>query len=143
MSVTGDTRAPLRSLDRVFIGGEWVTPSSDSTIDVIEPATEELFFRVAEAQKADIERAVEAARAAFDSGPWPQMTHAQRAEFLRALAAGVRDRADDASQIWPRESGVLHAVARAGINELPGVYEFYADLADTYPFEERAQPTGG
>jgi aldehyde dehydrogenase (NAD+) len=143
MSVTSDTRAPLRSLDRFFIGGEWVKPSSDATIDVIEPATEELFFRIAEAKEPDISRAVEAARKAFDTGPWPRMTHAQRAEHLRAIAAGVRDRADDASQIWPRESGVLHKVARAGMNGIPRVYEFYADLADTYPFEERAQPTGG
>ena len=143
MSVTSDTRAPLRSLDRFFIGGEWVKPSSDAKIDVIEPATEELFFRIAEAKEPDISRAVEAARKAFDTGPWPRMTHAQRAEYLRAIAAGVGERADDASQIWPRESGVLHKVARAGMNGIPRVYEFYADLAETYPFEERAQPTGG
>ena len=56
MSVTSDTRAPLRRPDRFFIGGEWVEPSSDATIDVIDPATEELFFRVAEAQAADMDR---------------------------------------------------------------------------------------
>ena len=57
-------------------------------------------------------RAVAAARLAFDEGPWPRMTHAERAEYLRRLGAGLAARADDIEQIWPRESGVLHRVAQ-------------------------------
>lgn len=56
--------------DRFFIGGEWVRPSSDAKIDVVMSSTEEVFISVAEAQKADVERAVAAARTAFDYGPW-------------------------------------------------------------------------
>ncbi|MHA6616464.1 aldehyde dehydrogenase [Pseudonocardia sp. DLS-67] len=143
MSLTNETRAPLSAPDRFYIGGEWVAPSTDSVIEVVEPATEELFFRVAEAQAPDIDRAVTAARTAFDSGPWPMLTHAERARYLRAIAAGLRERAGDASQIWPRESGVLFPVAQAGMSRIPNIYEFYAGLADDYPFEERAEPTGG
>jgi acyl-CoA reductase-like NAD-dependent aldehyde dehydrogenase len=143
MSLTSDTRAPLRSTDRFFIGGEWVTPSSDATIDVIEAATEDLFFRVAEAQAPDIDRAVTAARTAFDEGPWPRMTHAQRADYLRAIAETLRGRIADATQIWPRESGVVFKVAQNSMGNIPGRYEFYADLADNYAWEERAQPTAG
>ncbi len=55
---------PVQQPDRFYIGGEWVKPSSDSMIDVIDSGTEELFFRVAEAQPDDIARAVGAARAA-------------------------------------------------------------------------------
>lgn len=58
MSLTNQTGAELRHADRFFIGGEWVTPSSDARIDVIDSATEELFFSVAEAQADDISRAV-------------------------------------------------------------------------------------
>ena len=87
MALANDIGAPLRHADRFFIGGEWVQPSSDSMIDVIDSATEELFFSVAEAQAADMARAVGAARQAFDEGPWPRMTHAERAEYLRAIAA--------------------------------------------------------
>src|SRR6266571_1729880 len=105
MSLADDIRAPLRNADRFFIGGEWVAPSSDATIDVIDSGTEEVFFRVAEAQAADISRAVGAARQAFDQGPWPRLTHAQRAEYLRAMAAGLRERTEDIGQMWPRESG--------------------------------------
>lgn len=72
MSLTTDPRVPLRSPDR-FIGGEWVKPSSEATIDVIDSSTEQLSFRVPEAQAADKDFAIEAARRAFDRGPWPRM----------------------------------------------------------------------
>ena len=90
MSLADDVKAPLRHADRFFIGGEWVQPSSDATIDVIDSGTEELFFSVAEAQAADMDRAVAAAREAFDDGPWPRLSHAERAEYLRAIAAELR-----------------------------------------------------
>ncbi len=57
MTTTNGTAAPIRHADRFFIGGEWVVPSSDSTIEVIDSATEELYFRVPEARPADIDRA--------------------------------------------------------------------------------------
>jgi len=69
--------APIRHADRFFIGGQWVAPSSDATISVLDSDTEQLYFTVPEAQAADIDRAVTAAREAFDAGPWPWLTHAQ------------------------------------------------------------------
>jgi aldehyde dehydrogenase (NAD+) len=143
MSLADEIRTPLRNADRFFIGGEWVKPSSDAMIDVIDSGTEQLFFRVAEAQEADISRAVAAARQAFDEGPWPRMSHAQRAEYLRAIAAGLKERGEDLGQIWPRESGVLHVIAQGSAKGSARTFEYYAGLADTYPFEEPAQPTGG
>jgi aldehyde dehydrogenase (NAD+) len=143
MSLTRDTKAPIRHADRFFIGGEWVRPSSDSTIDVIDSGTEQLFFSVAEAQAADMSAAVGAARTAFDEGPWPRMTHAQRAEYLRAIAVGLRERSTDLADIWPRESGVLHVIAQGSVGGSAATFEYYADLADTYPWEEPATPTMG
>jgi aldehyde dehydrogenase (NAD+) len=124
-------KAPIRHPDRFFIGGEWVTPSSDAKIDVIDSASEQLYFRIAEARAADISRAVGAAGEAFDSGPWPRLTHVQRAEYLRAIAAGVRLRSDDVGQIWPRESGVLHVIARGAAAGAAASFDYYAGLADT------------
>jgi aldehyde dehydrogenase (NAD+) len=143
MTLTNDAEAPIRHADQFFIGGEWVKPSSSSTIDVIDPSTEGLFLRVAEAQADDMARAIGAARDAFDNGPWPRMTHAARAEFLRALAAGLRDRSDDIAQIWPRESGVLHVIASYAAPFSASTFDYYAGLADTYPFEEEIPPTMG
>jgi aldehyde dehydrogenase (NAD+) len=143
MSLTEDTVAPLRHLDRFFIGGEWVKPSTDSTIEVTDSATEEHFFTVAEAQPDDMARAVAAAREAFDMGPWPRMSHAERAEYLRAMAEGLRKRADDVGQIWPRESGVLHGIARGAAEGAARAFEYYASLAGTFAWEEEAAPTAG
>ena len=134
---------PFGRPDRFFIGGEWVLPSSDAHIDVIAPATEELYVRVAEAREADMNRAVAAARKAFDCGPWPRMTHSERAGYLRAMGKRLSERADDVGQVWPNEMGVLHSIARAVAGSVGGVYEYYAGLADTFQFEERHHPADG
>jgi aldehyde dehydrogenase (NAD+) len=65
--------------DRLFIGGAWIEPSSAAKIDVVSPMSEEVVFSVAEAREADMDRAVAAAREAFDAGPWPRMSPAERA----------------------------------------------------------------
>jgi acyl-CoA reductase-like NAD-dependent aldehyde dehydrogenase len=135
--------APVSNTDRLFIDGDWVKPSSDAMIDVIDSHTENVYFRVAEAQAADIDRAVGAAREAFDNGPWPRMTHAQRADLIRAFADGVEARNDANLEIFPRESGMIKAYA---VNDAPDAanrLRYYAGLADTYPFEEPAMPTAG
>jgi acyl-CoA reductase-like NAD-dependent aldehyde dehydrogenase len=135
--------APVRHPDQLFIGGEWVEPASDATIDVIDSGTEELFFRVAEATAEDVARAVGAARTAFDEGPWPSVTHAERAEYLRALGPALQARADALAQIWPRESGTIHAIARFAAKSMQKDFDAYAALADTFPFEEPATPSLG
>ncbi len=129
--------------DRLFIGGEWVRPSSASLIDVINPATEEVYLRVAEAQAADVNRAIEAARLAFDRGPWPRMRHAERAGYLRAIGAAVSRRAGEFAAIWPSEMGILHSIANAYTGSFGPVYDYYAGLAETFPFEERHHPGAG
>jgi aldehyde dehydrogenase (NAD+) len=143
MTVTNETAVPLRHADRFFIDGSWATPSSDATIDVIDSSTEQIYFRVPEAQPTDIDRAVTAARRAFDEGPWSRMTHADRAEFLKGIAAGLRDRAEDIGQIWPRESGALHVIAKRGAAGIAGAFDYYAGLAETFPFEEKVRPSQG
>jgi aldehyde dehydrogenase (NAD+) len=145
MSPTTSTLSPppLRHPDRFFIDGAWAAAASDAMIDVIDSGTEELFFRVAGASADDMTRAVDAARVAFDEGPWPRMTHAERAGWLHKMAEGIQARGDDLGQLWPRESGVLFAMAQHAGRIGFGALEQYAALADTFPFEERAQPTGG
>jgi len=137
MTLTTGPRVPLRSPDRFYIGGDWVAPSTDSTIDVIDSSTEQLYFSVAEAQPADMDLAIESARRAFDRGPWPRMTHAERAEFLRAMADKLEARIADYTEMWPRESGVVHSIATFYESGSPATLRYYADLAGDFPFEER------
>ena len=140
MTLATDHQVPLRHTDRFFINGEWVKPSSDTAIRVFDSSTEELYFRVPEAQPADMDAAIEAARYAFDRGPWPRMTHAERAGYLRSIAAQLEARTADYGQMWPRESGTLFSMAKYSAVGDARVFKFYADLADDYPFEEPFQP---
>ena len=103
--------APIKHPDRFFIDGSWAAASSDAKIDVINSSTEDLFSQVAEAQQLDVNRAVSAARRAFDRGPWPRMSHAERASYLRAIAQELGKRTDDLARIWTAESGVVHSIA--------------------------------
>ncbi len=135
--------APIQRPDRFFIGGEWAAPSGSGTIDVISSGTEELFVSVAEAEEADVNRAVASARQAFDKGPWTRMSHAERAGYLTAIGAELRARSADLAQIWTSESGVIHGVSSPSSAGLGGVYDYYAGLADSFPFVERHTPTSG
>jgi acyl-CoA reductase-like NAD-dependent aldehyde dehydrogenase len=134
---------PVRHPDLLYIDGRWVKPASDATIDVIDSSTEKLYFRVAEAAPADMDRGMEAARRAFDSGPWPRMTHQQRAEYLRSIASALRELAEPVADMWPRESGVLHSISQLSAAREAATFDYYADLANSYPFEELARPTSG
>jgi acyl-CoA reductase-like NAD-dependent aldehyde dehydrogenase len=143
MDLVDRPTAPVDHTDRFFIGGEWVAPSSDAMIQVIDSDTEQLYFTVAEAQAPDMSRAVEAAAAAFETGPWPRMSHVERAGYLRAIAEQLRGHGEAFAQIWPRESGVLHAIARGAGAGAAKTFEYYAGLAETYPFEQETQTSVG
>lgn len=143
MSDTAQTQAPLAHPRELFIDGRWVAPSSDATIDVIVPATEELYIRVAEAREPDIERAVAAARKAFDEGPWPRMSHIERADYLKAIAKQLDARAADVAAIWPNEMGIVHSMASAYSGFVGGLYRYYAGLAKRFEFEEEHPTMSG
>jgi len=88
-------------------------------------------------------RAVAAARAAFDEGPWARLTHKERAGYITALGAAIAERGDALAQLWPRESGVLYSTSQYSGRIGSGALAGYAALADTFPFEEECAPTGG
>jgi aldehyde dehydrogenase (NAD+) len=135
--------APIASPDKFYIDGEWTAPSSDDKIDVLDSGTEERFFSVAAARESDMRRAIAAARRAFDFGSWPRLTPGDRAEYLTAIAQGLRKRGADLAQIWPRESGTLFGIAQYDGPSVAGTFDYYASLADSFDFEERAKPTAG
>jgi acyl-CoA reductase-like NAD-dependent aldehyde dehydrogenase len=143
MTIARTTTTPVSHADRFFIGGEWVEPSSGATIDVIDSGTEELYYTISAAGPDDMSRAVAAARQAFDEGPWTRLTHAERAEYLRAMAAGLQDHNDVLAQLWPRESGVLYKTSQYAGRIGSGALASYAALVDTFPFEEECPPTAG
>ena len=135
--------APIRHPGLLFIGGEWVRPSTTSVIEVVNSGTEELFVQVAAAREADVNRAVASAREAFDHGPWPRMTHAERAGFLTRMADALEDVAEEAALIWTVESGLLHDIARQRSLGIGGIYRSYASLAESNAFSEHRPAPGG
>jgi aldehyde dehydrogenase (NAD+) len=143
MSAGRATTIPVQHADRFFIGGAWVAPSSDATVDVIDSGNEEVYYTIAAAAADDMSRAVGAARQAFDDGPWARLTHAQRAEYITALGDALKERNDVLAQLWPRESGVLYKTSQYAGRIGSGALAAYAALADTFPFEEECAPTGG
>ena len=143
MTLASQTTSPVQHPGQLFIGGEWVTPTSESTFDVIDSGTEELYFRVAEAREADMDRAIASAREAFDNGPWPRLSHAERGAYLHKIGAALGERADELGQIWPRQSGILQGFAVATAGGMPGMFDFYASLAGAFPFEEVHTPSAG
>src|SRR5438445_13417564 len=70
----------------LFIGGKWLDSVSGKTFPTTNPATGETICQVAEGDKADVDLAVKAARKAFETGPWPEMSASQRGRLLNNLA---------------------------------------------------------
>ena len=95
----------METRDRLFIGNEWVAPATDGTIDVISPITEEVYARTPDGSPADIDRAVAAARDAFDNGPWPNSTPEERADAIAALSQALQKRGAEIADVVTNENG--------------------------------------
>ena len=123
--------------EQLYIGGEWVSPDGTETIEVISPHSEEVIARVPHASVADVDRAVAAARQAFDEGPWPQTTPAERADVMAAISAGVTARSEEMAQAISAANGSPISWSRMGqILASTMVLDFYTELARTYAFED-------
>lgn len=142
MNVT--TKVVPASPTMFFIGGKWVEPISTQTLDVISPVTEELILRYPEAGPADIDRAVAEARDAFDNGPWPRLDPMDRAQYLRRVAKLLRERLDEIAEAWTLQVGAPITLTRKLVGQNPTLFDYYADLSETYPFvHQRRRDDGG
>jgi len=110
------TAAELQAKDRIFIGGEWVEPEGSETIEVINSTTEEVMGSIPGCTAADADRAVLAARDAFE--PWSQTSREERAGYLSAISAGLAERADEIAATISQELGMpltLSRIIQAGL----------------------------
>jgi aldehyde dehydrogenase (NAD+) len=116
---------------KLLINNEWVDSVSGKTFATINPATAEEICQVAEADSADVDKAVHAARVAFETGPWRQATASQRGLLLHRLADLIEKHADELAQLEALDNGKPYSVASAA--DLPLViacYRYYAGWAD-------------
>jgi acyl-CoA reductase-like NAD-dependent aldehyde dehydrogenase len=123
--------------DELFIGGSWVEASTPGRIDVVSPHTEEPVASVAAAGPDDLDRAVAAARTAFDTGPWPRMEPADRIDAVRRLAKTYGERRTEMAEIITSEIGAPISFAQRAQVALPWtMMTAFCDLAETYPWHE-------
>ena len=137
MSAMMSRPSTIRQPEKLFIGGEWIAPSSASLIDVVDSSNEEVFLTVADAQAADVDLAVAAARQAFDAGPWPRLSPQERAVYLNLIADGLAAHGDQLADSWTQESGVLRSMSAYAAGGLAATFRYYAGLADSFAWEQK------
>lgn len=135
--------ATLAHPDKLYIAGSWEKPATDRRIVIISPSSEAQVGHVAEASEADVDRAVAAARKAFDHGPWPRMSGKERAAKLRQIADRFAVRAQDFAHVWSLQMGIPRAHSRATADGFRGYFDYYAGLAEQEFEEVRTSAHGG
>ncbi|MBZ4521827.1 aldehyde dehydrogenase family protein [Mycobacterium avium] len=129
----------------LFIDGSWCDGGHGTSLVVDNPATEEIIARVAQASTADAERAIAAARRAFDEGPWPRLPFAERHAIMRNFADAMASRRDEFVDLVVAEAGSTITLARTGQVGVPLAH--LRDLVDrvmpTFPSLRPQPPTFG
>jgi len=127
---------------KILINNRWVSSLSGRTFPTINPATGEEICQVAEADAADVDEAVKAARNAFENGPWPKMSAADRGRLLYKLADLIEEHADELAMLESRDNGKPFHVARsADLGLTIATYRYYAGWADKV--QGRTVPVAG
>ncbi|HEY2895324.1 MAG TPA: aldehyde dehydrogenase family protein, partial [Pirellulales bacterium] len=124
-------RGPQIHQTQCFIGGQWVPAASGKTFETVNPATEEVIAQVAEGDAEDINRAVAAAREAFDHGPWRKMDARERGRLMYRLADLIEEEADELAMLETLDNG--KPIRESKSADLPLTIDclrYYAGYAD-------------
>lgn len=124
---------PRLLVGKHWIAGRWEDTDGGSLFPVINPANGETIAEVIDGSKADVDRAVQAARKAFDEGPWPRMDASERGRILLKVAEGIENHAQELAQIESRNNGKTLKEALKG--DLPpswDIFRYYAGWSNKY-----------
>ncbi|MGD8384438.1 MAG: aldehyde dehydrogenase family protein, partial [Lysobacterales bacterium] len=111
-SISDEVKAFLASEKKLFIGGQWVDASSGQTFEVADPSSDQVIATAAKGQAEDIDRAVSAARQAFEDSEWSRMRPMERERLLHKLADLVEEHADTIAEIEALDNGKSVVIAR-------------------------------
>src|SRR5438105_1694813 len=114
---------------QMYVNGEWVESKSSKTFPVYDPATEEVFAQVPDSHAYDVDRAVAAAKSAFEDGPWASTTAQERGRVLFRLAEKIRQNAAPLAELEARNCGKPIVEAEFDINDVATCFEYYGGLA--------------
>src|SRR5579864_6761612 len=126
--MAGEAKATVRRY-QMFVNGEFVESQRGKYFPVVDPSTEEILAEVPDADEKDVNRAVAAAKAAFDSGGWPHIKAQKRGRILFRLAERVRKEAAALAELEARNSGKPIVEAEYDINDVATCFEYYGGLA--------------
>ena len=123
-------------LDRLFIGGEWVEPATGDKIEVVSPTTEQVIAKAPAASTIDMNRAVAAARHAFDAGPWPHTSLDERIAIVQRLSDALAANHDAMADLITEEMGCPISQSRTiQVTNARGILDAFLELAPSYPFQ--------
>ncbi len=130
----------IRHTDRLWINGQWVAAHSGRMIELVSPNTEQVIATVAEADAADMDAAVAAARAAFDTGPWSRSTPSERLALLKRMSEHLRRREPELARAWTLQMGGLASFAAPMTAGATHTLDLIISLAERFNFVE-ARPS--
>jgi aldehyde dehydrogenase (NAD+) len=126
----------VKVYDKIYVDGAWVSPHGQGQLDVVDSTTEEVMASVPASDATDVDRAVQAARAAFDG--WAATTPEERAKFLTRINEGLAARMDEIANIVSHEVGMPKNLSKMIQVGLPmNSFAQAAQLAETFAFEEQ------
>ncbi|HPB44289.1 MAG TPA: aldehyde dehydrogenase family protein, partial [Microthrixaceae bacterium] len=125
------------SFDSLFIGGKWVAPASDRRFELRSPSTGELLASAPEAVEADVDAAIAAARDAFDNGPWPRMSAAERGAIMDRFYDLFIEHSNELAELITAEVGSPLLFSHFGQVGASGMtLDFFRNLVKSYEFEQ-------
>ena len=122
----------ISSPTELLVDGEWSAAASGETFTTRNPATNAPLAEVAKAGSEDVDRAVAAARRAFDKGPWPKASPYQRGRVLQRVADGIRSEAEVIADLETHNSGKTITSSRKEIEGAAMVFDYYAGAMDKF-----------
>lgn len=125
-----DVESPVIRKYRNFVGGRWCDPVSGEWFESFNPATGRAWALIPKGGTADADRAVAAARGAFESPEWRSLTPTTRGELLRRIGTVLEDRVEKLAAIETRDNGKRLAEVIPQLRYLPKYFHYYAGLAD-------------
>src|SRR5690606_14101735 len=114
----------VKAHDAFFIDGKWQKPAGSGVLNVISPVTEEVLMTFPEASPKDVDKAVAAAREAFDNGPWPRLSPEERGNYLLKVAELLKARLPELAQAWTTQVGAPISFTRYASGQPSELFEY-------------------
>jgi len=127
-------------MKNMYINGEWVESSSEATREIINPFNQEVVETVAEGYVEDTQKAIQAAREAFDRGDWASTPAAVRGEMVYKIAQLIERDKDELARLETLDTGKTLTESEADMDDIAGVFRYYAGLADKQAGEVISSP---